>query len=655
MPAQLKAFLAVLGPITLAAISIAAIGTLSPAFLAGFSGFLKGFAIMLGGLAGCLFGWQVAISRPIDALMRTRQSLEVVSRRSETAEVPDREMALSEVATMLRESGEAVATRMAQEGQVNTALMRREGELYAMLTELREKHEAMLRGDVTEGELGHRLEELTTELEQARARAAQADKRQADLLDHLGRDLRAPAQEAIALLDEIEPVAVKAKKKKAFKQAREALRVLLGIANDGADQLKQGTTSTPEHHPAQTEAGEVEAPAIETSETSETTLISKQDRRALRQARALRRKKRQEALERRAERVAAREARAKRREKLAAIEAKKRAAEAQAEAEKPLEQDQSSSGKEQVAKTTSSDSSEKINGSDKSTADQAEATETEAAGAATDQQAQAEKAETVTKAARPVRKVRQGKTDRQGITASQVSLGPVSLSPVVVDNGGEVSGATDATPDGVTDADQKADVSDTQVPSGADSAEVSEADQQVDAKADEVTAETSERSTVIPASASTMPASGSLRVLAADDNAVGRLLIETLLKREGHLVTMVENGSAAVDAAQNQDFDLIMLDHAMPDLTGAETLHAIRSAGSKSSYAPALLVKRVDQTDRQALRSALKVATDDGFAAILPRPVKSDILLPLIAKLQAALNGQADASSQEKVTADAAE
>jgi two-component system sensor histidine kinase/response regulator len=50
-----------------------------------------------------------------------------------------------------------------------------------------------------------------------------------------------------------------------------------------------------------------------------------------------------------------------------------------------------------------------------------------------------------------------------------------------------------------------------------------------------------------------------------------------LLKREGHHVTIVENGFAAVAAATAGGFDAILMDVQMPEMGGLEATAAIRA------------------------------------------------------------------------------
>jgi CheY-like chemotaxis protein len=67
-----------------------------------------------------------------------------------------------------------------------------------------------------------------------------------------------------------------------------------------------------------------------------------------------------------------------------------------------------------------------------------------------------------------------------------------------------------------------------------------------------------------------------LRVLLAEDNAVNQALAAGLLRRDGHIVTIVDNGVAAVAAAATGEFDVVLMDVQMPEINGLDATAAIR-------------------------------------------------------------------------------
>jgi CheY-like chemotaxis protein len=79
----------------------------------------------------------------------------------------------------------------------------------------------------------------------------------------------------------------------------------------------------------------------------------------------------------------------------------------------------------------------------------------------------------------------------------------------------------------------------------------------------------------------------SLRILVAEDNVTNRLLIETCLRRAGHVPEMVNDGQQALDVASVRDFDLILIDMKMQVLDGMGATRAIRALpDSKRSRIP---------------------------------------------------------------------
>ena len=67
-----------------------------------------------------------------------------------------------------------------------------------------------------------------------------------------------------------------------------------------------------------------------------------------------------------------------------------------------------------------------------------------------------------------------------------------------------------------------------------------------------------------------------LRVLIADDNPVSQMFAARLLERQGHSAHVVANGSLAVDAILDQDFDLVLMDLSMPVMDGFEAVRQLR-------------------------------------------------------------------------------
>ncbi|MDF1663740.1 MAG: response regulator [Planctomycetota bacterium] len=79
---------------------------------------------------------------------------------------------------------------------------------------------------------------------------------------------------------------------------------------------------------------------------------------------------------------------------------------------------------------------------------------------------------------------------------------------------------------------------------------------------------------------------GTLKVLAADDDKVNRLLIEHHLKELAGELKLVSDGEEALSAFSAQSYDLVILDYVMPVVNGLDVAEEIR----KNSGVPILIV-----------------------------------------------------------------
>ncbi len=125
-----------------------------------------------------------------------------------------------------------------------------------------------------------------------------------------------------------------------------------------------------------------------------------------------------------------------------------------------------------------------------------------------------------------------------------------------------------------------------------------------------------------------MPA---LNVLLAEDGIANQKLAIGLLKRWGHTVTVVENGSEAVDAWANGGFDVILMDVQMPVMDGLEATQTIRSKEAGTNHhVPIIAVTAHAMTGD---RDKCVAAGMDGYVT---KPFKKqalyDALRPLVQK-----------------------
>jgi signal transduction histidine kinase/DNA-binding NarL/FixJ family response regulator len=97
-----------------------------------------------------------------------------------------------------------------------------------------------------------------------------------------------------------------------------------------------------------------------------------------------------------------------------------------------------------------------------------------------------------------------------------------------------------------------------------------------------------------------------LRILLADDLAMNRRVTTELLERRGHEVAEVGGGRAAVAAALEKEFDVVLMDVEMPGMNGLEAARAIRAGELASgTRVPILALTAHDSPDdREGVRRA---------------------------------------------------
>jgi signal transduction histidine kinase/CheY-like chemotaxis protein len=119
-------------------------------------------------------------------------------------------------------------------------------------------------------------------------------------------------------------------------------------------------------------------------------------------------------------------------------------------------------------------------------------------------------------------------------------------------------------------------------------------------------------------SASRSRPSRTLRVLLAEDNAVNQLLAVRLLERQGHAVTVVDTGRAALAAVCRERFDLVLMDVQMPDMDGVAATAAIRAAESLGDGRVPIVAMTAHAMDGDRQR-----CLDAGMDGYLTKPVRS--------------------------------
>jgi CheY-like chemotaxis protein len=116
-----------------------------------------------------------------------------------------------------------------------------------------------------------------------------------------------------------------------------------------------------------------------------------------------------------------------------------------------------------------------------------------------------------------------------------------------------------------------------------------------------------------------------LRILCAEDNPYGRVILNTILTELGHKVDFAASGEAAVEAVARGGYDLVLMDVILPDLDGLEATRRIRAFDGAVGRTPVIGISgREAPGDETAARAA-------GMDAYVMKPVSPSRLAEVIA------------------------
>ena len=121
----------------------------------------------------------------------------------------------------------------------------------------------------------------------------------------------------------------------------------------------------------------------------------------------------------------------------------------------------------------------------------------------------------------------------------------------------------------------------------------------------------------------------SLRILCAEDNPYGRVILKTILGELGHRAEFVGSGEAAVEAAARGGYDAVLMDVALPDIDGVEATRRIRALSGAAARIPVIGVSGRSSTEEEARAHAA------GVNGYLTKPISPSKLNTYLSALAA--------------------
>jgi signal transduction histidine kinase/ActR/RegA family two-component response regulator len=138
-----------------------------------------------------------------------------------------------------------------------------------------------------------------------------------------------------------------------------------------------------------------------------------------------------------------------------------------------------------------------------------------------------------------------------------------------------------------------------------------------------------------------------LRVLVVEDHPVNRMILEAWMSTASHVTVTAEDGQLAVEAAQAQPFDLIIMDVNMPVMDGLTATRLIREGGGANAQTPIVVLSAsARKEDHQAGLNA-------GADAYLTKPIDFGALAEMMSRVPGGREavGRSGSSTEQSVAA----
>ena len=106
-----------------------------------------------------------------------------------------------------------------------------------------------------------------------------------------------------------------------------------------------------------------------------------------------------------------------------------------------------------------------------------------------------------------------------------------------------------------------------------------------------------------------------------DDNTSISGMFSKLLKMEGHEVIVANGGKAGLALLDNDVFDVVIMDLAMPDFSGLDIVDALNKSGRINQQKIVVLTASSESQDE------LSKLKDKGVREVLKKPINLDVLV----------------------------
>ena len=116
------------------------------------------------------------------------------------------------------------------------------------------------------------------------------------------------------------------------------------------------------------------------------------------------------------------------------------------------------------------------------------------------------------------------------------------------------------------------------------------------------------------------------RVLVVDDSKTNLIVAKALLRDTKVQVVTASSGFECVELCEKNAFDVIFLDHRMPEMDGVETLHKMNGMDHMSKNAPVIMLTA------NAVSDAKEYYLGEGFSDFISKPISEETITDMLLK-----------------------
>jgi PAS domain S-box-containing protein len=128
-----------------------------------------------------------------------------------------------------------------------------------------------------------------------------------------------------------------------------------------------------------------------------------------------------------------------------------------------------------------------------------------------------------------------------------------------------------------------------------------------------------------PETAAPAAASRSGRILVVDDNNINQMVAEEILTRAGYAVDLADDGLLAIEAAEKQRYDLILMDVQMPEIDGYEATRRLLRMPALIATVPIVAMTA------NAMAGDREKCLDAGMVDYIAKPLDATAMLHTVA------------------------